>query len=173
MKYVFIPVCFAVLLFSGIVLPSGEAAAGTHQSVPGYEAYKSLNDFWLVDEEGQSGSGISEEEYRKMHKRGDQMPPEYRDEARQHAEDMKAKKRALKKELESLPPEERKARMEELRHEFDEHHAERSEAFREKFQERWDSASPDERAEFCANAHERCADGGTRACAFAKKSCSQ
>jgi len=117
------------------------------------------------------GQGQRKERREQLRERIEQMPPERREKAMQRMDEMKEKRQAIKQELESLPPEERKARMEELRQQFEENREGRREEFRQKLEDRWNSASDQERTEFCANALERCAADGMRACDFAEKNC--
>lgn len=167
------PVFTVLMLYAAAAMPA--AAAGPLPPVPGFHSEMTLNDFLLVDEDGHRGRGRGADDRRERwedrRERAEQMPPEQREEALRRLEEMEEKRRHIRQELESLPPEERKARMEDLREELHEKHEERREYFREKFQEKWNSASPDERAEFCANARQRCAEGGNSACEFASKSC--
>lgn len=150
------------------------AGATSSERLPVVE--KSLSDFLPVQgEENPPREEMRknwEEKRAKMMERIEQLPPEQRAEALKKFEEMKARKEALRAELEALPPEERQARMEELRAEWKEKREARREEFREKFEERWNNASPEEQAEFCANAAQRCEEGGNHACEFAAKSCS-
>lgn len=183
-------------MVAGLLLGGAFSPQTVHANpAGGFHAYhadfETLSDFLPV--QGDDGaapsddvtddSGMAEKKYRERHgknmeekrarmmERIEKMPPEEREQALKEMEEMKARKEAIRKELESLPPEERDARMKELKEEFQQKREARREEFHEKFQERWNGASEEEKAEFCGNAKQRCAEGGNHACEFAKNSC--
>lgn len=137
----------------------------------------SLNDFLLAEDaqgsrppwaERRKGGG---DKIRKMEEKIRTMPPEQQDEARRKLERVRQEHEALRRELAELPPEKRKARMEEMKAQHESERAEKRAEFHRKFKEHWDGASESERADFCAGARERCADGGEKACDFVQKTC--
>lgn len=74
----------------------------------------------------------------------------------------------IKKELMALPPEERKARMEQLRSE----HKGRMEERRQKLEQRWQNASEGERMKFCQKVQQKCQQEGKKmACKMVENKC--
>jgi len=82
------------------------------------------------------------------------------------------KRRHMKEELMKLPPEERKARIEQLKQQMSSEKTEKLQHRKEEFQSKWDKASPEDRAKFCANVKQKCAEGGRKfACEIAESKC--
>lgn len=86
-------------------------------------------------------------------------------------EHFQKRREEIRKELESLPPEERAQRMKELREQFREKREEMVQKRKEKFQQRWKNATPEEKQKFCSNVQQKCADGRSRACEIAERAC--
>jgi hypothetical protein len=87
----------------------------------------------------------------------------------EHRGEMREK---LKNELMGLPPEERKAKMDELRKEMLEKRQERRTERKEEFENKWDDATPDEREAFCSHAKEKCQEhGGGMICETLQEKC--
>lgn len=82
------------------------------------------------------------------------------------------RRKQLREELKSLPPEERRARMQELREKFKNKRGGITEERRQQFRDRWQNASPEEKKRFCSNVQERCEQGHSPACRIAQKACS-
>lgn len=84
---------------------------------------------------------------------------------------LQQRREEIRKELQSLPPEQRAKRMQELRKQFRQKREEMVRQRTRKFQERWQNATPEEKRKFCANVRQRCADGGSKACQIAERAC--
>lgn len=91
--------------------------------------------------------------------------------------EFRAKKAELMRQLQNLPPEERRQKIEELKAEAAQRRQQALDTKKQQFQAKWDQASPEKRAKFCANVTRRCADieadgkGRMFACAVAKDKC--
>lgn len=71
-----------------------------------------------------------------------------------------------------LPPEQRKAKVEELKQQMTADKAQKLQQRKEEFQNKWDKSSPEQRAKFCSNVREKCAEGGRKfACEIAENKC--
>lgn len=75
----------------------------------------------------------------------------------------------MKTELDSLPPQEREARIKELRAQYRGQREER----RERFEQKWEGATPEKRNEFCNVAQQRCQEGKRFACHIVEKKCNR
>ncbi len=75
---------------------------------------------------------------------------------------------ALKEQLMQLPPAQRKAKIEELKQQVTAEKAQKLQQRKDEFQGKWDKATPEQRAKFCTNVKQKCADGGKKfACEIA------
>lgn len=73
----------------------------------------------------------------------------------------------MKSELQNLSPEERKAKINELRSDI----SQKREEKKAKFEEKWNSASPEQKDRFCAKVSEKCDSGKEVACEIVKNKC--
>lgn len=76
----------------------------------------------------------------------------------------------LKRQLEALPPEQRKAKIEQMKQDF----AQKKEEKKAAFDNRWNQATPEQKAKFCASAQQKCnagGQGGDFACKVAQNRC--
>lgn len=92
--------------------------------------------------------------------------------SRMDKNDLEKRRHQLREELKSLPPEERRARMQELREKFKNKQGDITEERRQQFRERWQNASSEEKQRFCRNVQARCEQGHSPACRIAQKACS-
>lgn len=71
-----------------------------------------------------------------------------------------------------LPPDQRRAKIEEMKKNMSANKAERLKQRKDEFQAKWDKASPEDRAKFCDNVKQKCANGGKKyACDIAEGKC--
>ena len=70
--------------------------------------------------------------------------------------ELRQRRETVRRELMALPPEQRKARMDEIRARIEAERAEKKERYQQAFQQRWDGATTEERAHFCDYARENC-----------------
>ncbi len=110
--------------------------------------------------------GNAESSKEMMRDKFQDLPPEKQDELR-------ARRDEIEKELSGLSPEDRAARIKELRAEWSQKHEMGREERSKNFDERWDNASPDDRLEFCASIRKKCYTEGGVVCQTAKLRCSE
>jgi hypothetical protein len=89
-------------------------------------------------------------------------------------ESMKEKRQALREQLMQLPPDERKAKIQELKQSMAQQREQKLEQKKADFQSKWDKATPEQRTKFCSNVQQKCNGGdsnGEFACKVAQAQC--
>ena len=82
------------------------------------------------------------------------------------------RRQMMRQQLQDMPPDQRRERMQDMRHQFQERHDEGMNEREQKFRERWGQASPDQRQKFCANVGQRCnGRSNSPACSYARSTC--
>jgi hypothetical protein len=82
------------------------------------------------------------------------------------------KRQELKEQLMKLPPEQRRAKIDELKQQMSADKAQKLQQRKDEFQNKWNNASPEQRAQFCNNVKQKCAEGGKKfACEIAQSKC--
>lgn len=83
------------------------------------------------------------------------------------------KSQELREQLMKLPPDQRRAKIEEMKQQMSADKARKLQQRKDEFQNKWDKASPEDRKKFCTNVKQKCAEGGKKfACEIAQDKCS-
>lgn len=82
------------------------------------------------------------------------------------------RRQELKDQLMQLPPDQRRAKVEEMKQQMSADKAQKLQQRKDEFQNKWDNASPEQRTKFCDNVKQKCAEGGKKfACEIAQNKC--